>query len=228
MRICDAIKGAELLLQVGGSVAYAIARQGADIRHLRMIPRNSNLLESIARLVVSALPPDTPFPVAETDTNASGVYLVHFDRVSLPGKGQLEVEFSEGCVSEVFFGRYRWTNHASYGGDDVPGDREMVLKHFNRRIRSEEVVAELDSMGYRPATHLEAYAFAKQYPDFQREFWIVALGSTTAYLRRRHVAVLRCREHGKRTLDHGRWHERGWKSGHLFLAVRKSTSRGSA
>ena len=53
----------------------------------------------------------------------------------------------------------------------------IVLAHFNRLTSDDEVIRELDKVGYRPAEAHELLAFAVKYPDIQRKFSILALGS---------------------------------------------------
>ena len=77
----------------------------------------------------------------------------------------------------------------------------------------------MDKLGYRPATHLEAYAFAKANPELQCQFWIVALGSFTLRGGNRCVAVLRSYS-GRRILFYD-WSECEWVSCFRFLFVRK-------
>jgi hypothetical protein len=52
-----------------------------------------------------------------------------------------------------------------------------VLYHPDRDIESDDVVKELDQMGLKAAILQELCAFGEKYPDIQREFPIVALGS---------------------------------------------------
>ena len=77
-------------------------------------------------------------------------------------------------------GRYNWTNVAS---ENFPSKRkgtaemEIILIHFNREIGSDEAIREFDKQGLRPVELLELLAFGAKYPDVQREFSVVALGS---------------------------------------------------
>ena len=151
---------------------------------------------------------------------ADGEYLVHVGYTMPQDKAMLEAEFSTGGVSELFYGNYEWQNHSSCAEiDQTPGDRVMLVKCFERSMTSEDAIVEMDKLGYRPATHLEAYAFAKANPDLQRQFWIVALGSSTVSGGRRWVAMLDSGSDG-RFLGHD-WFDREWSSVSRFLFVRK-------
>ena len=53
----------------------------------------------------------------------------------------------------------------------------VELIHFNYTSSIDEVLRELDKMGYRPAELQELLAFGEKYPEVQLEFPIVALDS---------------------------------------------------
>jgi hypothetical protein len=135
-------------------------------------------------------------------------------------KGKLEAEFSKDGVSDLFYGNYEWQPHSSCAEiDQTPGNRVMLVKHFGRYTESEANIASMDKLGYRPATHLEAYAFAKANPELQRQFWIVALGSSAVRGDDRDVAVLYS-DSDRRILGNS-WFDSGWNSDDRFLFVRK-------
>ena len=64
------------------------------------------------------------------------------------------------------------------------GEKEIYLVHFDlsepplgHRISTEKVLRELDKKGFRPAELPELLALGVQYPDLQRKFDIIALGT---------------------------------------------------
>jgi len=81
--------------------------------------------------------------------------------------------------------------------DRVNSDSDIVSKHFpsqetgrqditiglvhfgkyGKYIETDEVIRELNKNGLRPATLKELLVFGEKYPDFQRDFSIIALGS---------------------------------------------------
>ncbi len=93
-------------------------------------------------------------------------------------KETLEAEFSGG-VEDLFYDNHEWQKHSSCVGiDETPGERIMLVKYFDRETESEANIGEMHKLGYRPATHLEAYAFAHaNHTEPQRELWFIALGS---------------------------------------------------
>lgn len=101
------------------------------------------------------------------------------------------------------------------------GTNEVVteLVHFNRFIESDEVIQELDKRGFRPATIEELLAFGTKYPEMQKQFSIVALGSFWQHLGRRHIPFLWCDSNERHLYLH--WFEYRWRGNYRFLAVRK-------
>ncbi len=196
--------------EVWKAIVDAVLSQGGSDEHIRSLIGDKARLASIAAVIVgtgiSELPPDH--------------CRAYVDYAPLRSRSELEKDFSgEGSVSVVFDGR-PWEKHDKCEGmDETPGERDFFVKHFNRGIESEDAIVEMDKQGYRPATHLEAIAFAKAHPEFQRQFWIVALGSFALLDDRRRVAVLGAGG-GRRVLDGG-WFGGGWRAGGRFLFVRK-------
>jgi hypothetical protein len=56
-------------------------------------------------------------------------------------------------------------------------DTDLVLVHFDRKIGSDEVVTELAKLGLKPGGIEHACAFGAKYPEVQRKYPIVFLGS---------------------------------------------------
>jgi hypothetical protein len=97
---------------------------------------------------------------------------------------------------------------------------ELVFVHFDRYIESDDAVAELNRLGLEPARLEHACAFGKKYPDVQRQFPIVFLGSVWSGADgRRRVPCLGYWS-GGRELGLGDWGG-GWGRDYRFAAVRK-------
>ena len=94
----------------------------------------------------------------------------------------LSVNYGMSVEDAVKLGRYDWAN-SDITSRNFPtkrtGKADLTIKfmQFNRAISTEDALRELDRMGYRPAELHEILAFGEKYPDVQREFPIVALGS---------------------------------------------------
>ena len=144
---------------------------------------------------------------------------------------KLTVDCSQSLKQMIQAGKYDWVNDditakhfpPPAGGQGGKGKVEAVfeLAHFNKYISSEDAIAELKKQGFRPAKIEELLAFGEKYPEEQRKYPIVALGSVwqdwSGY---RRVASLWCAgsSRGLGLL----WFERGWDGGYRFLVVRES------
>jgi hypothetical protein len=122
-------------------------------------------------------------------------------------------------------GKYDWSN-SDINAKNFPSDRKdaaevaIELVHFGRSMESDEVLEELDKQGLRPATLAELLAFGVKYPEKQREFPIVALGSVWRGRNGfRSVACL-CGYTDARSLSL-RWLGSLWSADFRFAAVRK-------
>lgn len=107
----------------------------------------------------------------------------HLVKVGAVQRNRFPVKASHKSLQDaIAAGKYDYANdyitaeHFKLEGEIVV-DTELVLYHPDRDIESDDVVKELDQMGLRPATLQELCAFGEKYPDIQREFPVVALGS---------------------------------------------------
>lgn len=121
-------------------------------------------------------------------------------------------------------GEYDWVNpEITPERFPITGTGENKLKaeiiHFNCDMSSEDVVAKLDKVGLRPGSIEELLAFGATFPDMQRKFPIVALGSSARVDGRRRVAFLYGGDSG-RGLNLDYWGD-GWGGFYRFLAFRK-------
>jgi len=97
------------------------------------------------------------------------------------------------------------------------------LIHFGRRISSDDAITEVTQVkpGYRHANIWELLSFGAEYPELQREFAIVALGTTWITARCLAVSLLSRGEHSERRV--GIAHFSGtWGSNIRFLVVRNN------
>lgn len=124
-------------------------------------------------------------------------------------------------AADPFSDGHNWMDHASICEliDRTPGPRDFLVKHFSKKMTSEQVIAWTDANGYRVATRAELVSVGQARPDLQRQFPIAALGSSTFYDCRRCVAVL-SRDGAKRILVDD-WFDRRWDAYDRFLLVRK-------
>lgn len=122
-------------------------------------------------------------------------------------------------------GKYDYANsdiNASNFPMQGSGQQNVVVElvHFGRDMSSEEVLKEFEARGLRAAMLPELLVFGATYPEKQREFPVIALGSVwRGRGGDRRVACLGRRGSG-RGLGLG-WGGGGWGVGCRFAAVRK-------
>ena len=137
------------------------------------------------------------------------------------------IDYSDSFQQRLDAGRYDWKNSdITEKHFPVKGEGriqiDLDLMHFDRRMKTENVLAAIEAQGYRPATIEELLAFGATYSELQREFPIVALG---AVWQRGHgdrrVATL-CKDRDRRHLDFSLYYGGAWESHYRFLVVRKA------
>lgn len=130
---------------------------------------------SVEREYVPPKPPVVDVDALKRDLKKDE-YLVYVD-YKLPSYTELVLEF-EGRVSKAFAST-TWKKHPSCAtASEVPGYRKMLAKQFDRDITGEEATIEMDKEGYRPATHVEEYAFQKEHPVSKLHFGLMAYGTS--------------------------------------------------
>ena len=137
----------------------------------------------------------------------------------------ISANYGMSVEDAVALGRYDWAN-SDIASKNFSTKRTgkanltIELPHFNRTISTEGALRELDRMGMRSAELHELLAFGEKYPDVQREFPIVALGSVwRSRDGGRHVPCLSGGGSGRSLRL--RWIVSGWNDVYRFAAVRK-------
>ncbi len=135
------------------------------------------------------------------------------------------VDYGKKVKEMVAAGHYDWPNsdindtnfpQSGTGVDTV--NPELV--HLNKDASSEDALAHMEANGLRPATLAELLAFGATYPEIQRQFPIIALGSSWVDSGGRRRVPCLFRSDGDRVLDLD-WGAREWCGVVRFLAVRK-------
>ena len=99
-------------------------------------------------------------------------------------------------------------------------DLEVVLVRFEHRMTSEDVLRELNDEGLRATELPELLAFGAKYPEVQRKFSVVGLGSTWRDRKGyRNVPCLYEASEGRYLDIH--WWDDGWYSYSRFAAIRQ-------
>ncbi len=134
------------------------------------------------------------------------------------------VDYGKSVEEMVELGRYDWSNDA-ITSNNFPTERsgrekiQIELVHFSWYGGTDEVLKELNGMGLRPAELRELLAFGEKYPEVQREFPIIALGSVWRSPGGRRVPYLGGSSSVRRLGL--RWVEIDWEEIYRFAAVCK-------
>lgn len=134
----------------------------------------------------------------------------------------LAVDYSISLEQMVALGRFDWTNEKIIENFEKSGTGNVTLSakifRINCRLSTEGVVVEMGKEGLRPATLMEIIAFGVNYPEVQRCFSIMALGSYCKISGYCYVPYL-CELYGERNLNLS-CSDGGWNEGCHFLAIR--------
>lgn len=147
-------------------VANALRKRHGNINHLRHFLHDPALIDQVFDLIV------------RNDSKIKrrldvGEYRVQVDYTSSRKTRDEYKTYEEYLASNNryrFFKRNKLEHHlysSCRGIDETPGERIMLVKRYDNHPTSEEIVSEMRSLGYRPPTSLEAYAFAKENPDLE-------------------------------------------------------------
>jgi hypothetical protein len=134
------------------------------------------------------------------------------------------VDYRQSLKAMIQVGRYDWVNsditEKHFPITPGPKDVSIELVHFDRVMSSDDVLAELDCRGLRPATLAELLAFGAKYPEKQREFPVVALASVWRCSGGFRRVPFLWSDAGERSLGLG-WLAFWWSALCRFAAVRK-------
>lgn len=96
----------------------------------------------------------------------------------------LVVDYSCSLSDAVKAGGYDYVNSditdkhfPTEEGEQGAQEKSCTLYHFSKNMQSDDIVAQMEADGKRPATARELLAFGKAHPDLQRQFPIIALKS---------------------------------------------------
>lgn len=144
------------------------------------------------------------------------------------GLFRLTVDYTQSLEQMVAAGRYDWVN-SDITAKRFPIVGEGIVEfdaryfHFNRSISSENAVKEIESADtanpWMPAEIEHTLSHGKTFPDEQRKFPIVGLGSVAKVRGYRGVPCL-SKGGSRRRLFLDWWYD-VWDPGYRFLAVRK-------
>ncbi len=201
-------KGFDSMFEIVKLIVNAVLDIGGDDSDLEHITKNANLRMEIAKLIVG------------TNNNTADTFTAFVDYIT-PSFLQLMESFSK--VNAAFeLGEFHGRVICKPVSRE-PRELEFVYVHMDRSVSTEEVLAEMDKRKLRPAILEELVAFAMAYPEEQRKYPIIGLGTyciVGAYNRRfRAVPHLNENRDG-RYLELNR-DDYAWLDHYRFLAVRE-------
>ncbi len=148
------------------------------------------------------------------------------EKARKPGEAfPLSVNYDLPLAEAIDAGNYQGV-HSAITSQNFPSTRhgqaqvEIVLVRYDRRMTSEEVLSELDKEGLRPAELPEFLAFGAEYPEVQRQFSVVGLGSVWRDRKGYHNVPCLYEASDGRYLDL-HWWDDGWYSFSRFAVLRK-------
>ncbi len=198
----DFLKGMGKAFEIFKAIVNAVLDIGGDDSDLDRILTDSDLHKQIADIIV------------KTKKVVGDIYTA-------------TVDYGMSLADMIKAGKYDWVNDditvehfPITGSGKVEVSFELV--HLNKSISSKEVLLHMEKNNLRPATLAELLAFGAKYPEKQREFPIIALGSS--WVNRdgnRRVPYLYGYD-SERYLDLS-WFGGAWVVYYGFLAVRKAS-----
>jgi len=105
--------------------------------------------------------------------------------LDLQNEIKLVVDYTKTLEQAIADGKYDKKNE-NINDKNFPVSPKMIGKKievsakifpFNCQTSSEDVIFEMSKVGYRPATLMELLVLGCLYPELQRQFTIIALGS---------------------------------------------------
>jgi len=198
----ELLSAPETTFQIVEAIVDGVLDLGGNDEEVRRILKNKDLPRMIAELLLQTKPVITP--------------TLH-----------ILVNYNKSLQEMVKAGEYAWVD-SNIASDNFPiqgkgrQKKEVVFFRFRRKITSENVIAEMDSAGYRPASIEVLLAIGASYPELQKQFPIIALGSRWwspgGYLQ---VPFLYCWDSGERYLGLCWWLDKYLGSDWRFVALRK-------
>ena len=144
---------------------------------------------------------------------------------SQPSEYVVTVDYGKTLKEMIAAGQYDWEN-SDINSDNfqIEGDgtveTKLELVHLNKDASTKEVEAYFEKNGLRAATLEELLAFGAKFPEVQREFPVIALGSAWVSPDGRRGVLYLDRGGSKRNIFLY-WRERDWYGLCRFLAFRK-------
>jgi len=193
----------EQIGDVPGNVLGMLADLNHKLQHGKISPKQ------LERFLKKENPFDSTITITEKHTILQ--VTVNRDRSIADGVAAGKYNFSNTDITDANF------PHTGAGTESS----EIVLVHFDALMSTDNVLKELKKRNLRPADIQELLAIGEQFPEQQREFPIIALGSIEQCLDGNRVVPFLCSDDSKRELYLGWVGVVDWSEICRFAAVRK-------
>jgi len=151
------LKGAGKMWAIMMAIVNAVLEMGGNDEDLHRLLTDSTLAHKVAEVIMSS-------------------------RQKVKETYKVVVDYGKSLAQMIEAGDYGWFND-SINDKNFPlqgvgqHEVELVLVHLNRNATTKEVLEYLDNQGLIPAKIEHLLAFGVAYPEIQKEFPVVALGS---------------------------------------------------
>ena len=185
--------------------------------------RETPKIEPVKREFVAPKPSVDPVEEELRKSLKSDEHLVYVD-YKFPSFAELEKEFGKGRVAELFHEGPWKKSGITRGIPEVPGPHVVrVVGTGHDQTSYGELVKEMDSQGYYPATHLIAYAFQKKYPELLEGKIYSAIGDAIEWRAHLYVMTMDAKD-GKRWLGADYFGDIGLFPFERYLFLRKDST----
>ena len=201
---------------------------GQLLKFLTILEQKGATPESVQRAIASGVLADVFDPMAKFDDRDAFRSALKLGTL-LPDTFRLTVDYGQSLEAMIADGHYDWKNNdITAERFPITGDGIVEFEgryfHFNRNISSENTIKEIeaaDTANPWSAAKIEhVLSHGKTFPEEQRKFPIIGLGSVAKVLGNRLVSYLG-KGGSERYLDLLYRFDYVWSPGYRFLAVRK-------
>ena len=150
-----------------------------------------------------------------------------FETVLLYDVFRLMVDYGQSLEQMIDAGRYDYANNdITTKRFPIKGEGKVEFEgryfHFNRTTSSKNAIAAMKEAGWEPANIEHLLVLGEKYPDEQRKFPIIGLGSVAEVDGDRSVPCLDRSDSGRNL--YLSWFGHDWDGSCRFLAVRNKAS----
>lgn len=211
-----------------GGLAMKKATLGNGVKILQLISQKETPGDQVQRVVESGLLSDildANLASVDRDMVRQALGLNPIGIRATITSYPMSINYDRSVEDGIKAGNYDWKNDditSEHFPSQETGTKEATVElfHYGKDMDTDEILTDLDKQGYREATLKELLALGEKYPNLQREFPIIALGSIWQLRDGYRYCSYLFRRSSKRYL-HLNWIGDRWYAHCRFAAVRK-------